>query len=175
MIHMKFAMRKLAENDAKDICDWIKSRRDLLIWGGPYFDFPLKVTDLASLIAEHEGPNPTRECWAVLDERGEFAASFQLSYNYRNGQVVLGRVILKPSLRGKGHSEALLRLACEQAFSHEEMNRIELRVYPFNAPAISAYRKVGFIHEGTTRQSARLGSEYWDTMIMGLLRTELQR
>jgi hypothetical protein len=84
MIHMKFAMRKLAENDAKDICDWIKSRRDLLIWGGPYFDFPLKVTDLASLIAEHEGPNPIRECWAVLDERGEFAACRRRGRRWRD-------------------------------------------------------------------------------------------
>lgn len=171
---MDLTLQKLSGDHADQICQWMGSDRDLLIWGGPYFDFPLTVVQLKALIEQHVGSRPARECWAVVHDRHGFVGSFQLSFNIRSGGAGLGRVIVRPDMRGRGLSAELLRLACCQAFSRREIHRLELRVFSFNKSAISTYEKAGFAHEGTARQAVRFGLEYWDTMIMGLLRSEFE-
>ena len=52
------------------------------------------------------------------------------------------------------------------------LHRISLRVLHFNARAITAYQKLGFVIEGRERHSARIGMEWHDDMIMGLLKPE---
>ena len=169
---MKFGVRKLDLDDAAKIVSWITDERALLVWGGPYFDFPLTIEAVSKLISEHDGEKPARECWAIDLPEGEFVASFQLSLNFRSGQAGLGRVIINPDFRGSGLAKQILRIAERKAFDRLEMNRLELRVFTFNVAAIAAYKNAGFVYEGTARQSARFGSECWDTMIMSKLRSE---
>jgi len=172
---MELGIRKLDLDDAVKIVSWINDERALLTWGGPYFDFPLSITVVSELIAEHDGEKPARECWAIDLPDGEFVASFQLSLNFRSGQAGLGRVLINPDFRGRGLAKQILRIAENKAFDRAEVNRLELRVFTFNDAAIAAYKKAGFVYEGTARQSARIGSEYWDTMIMSKLRSETSK
>lgn len=170
---MLLSIRKLGLQDAGTLASWITDERELIIWGGPYFDFPLTVSAVKELITDHEGQKPARECWAVTSAEAEFVGSFQLTYNYRSGQSGLGRVVIKPQYRGRGLAGEILVLAERKAFSRPEVNRLELRVFTFNEAAIAAYKRAGFVDEGIARQSARYGTEYWDTMIMSKLRSEL--
>lgn len=170
--HMELSLRQLTNDDAPELISWLTCERDLLIWGGPYFDFPLTAHALAQLIAEHDGPCPGRECWALEDENGQFIASFQIAYNYRSGQAGLGRIVIRPTLRGKGIARKLLAIAEQAAFASAAINRLELRVFTFNTPAVAAYKRAGFVVEGTARQSARFGSDYWDAFVMSKLRSE---
>lgn len=170
---MELRIRKLDLDDAAKIVSWIDDERALITWGGPYFDFPLSIPAVSKLIAEHVGEKPTRECWALDGPDGEFIATFQLSLNFRSGQAGLGRVLINPDFRGRGIAKQMLRIAERKAFERSEINRLELRVYTFNDAAIAAYKKAGFVFEGTERQSARFRSEYWDTMIMSKLRSEI--
>ena len=52
------------------------------------------------------------------------------------------------------------------------IERLELNVFPFNAPAMRTYAKLGFVREGVRRSSARVGGERWDTVIMAILRED---
>ena len=99
---MALILRKLEEADASKIVSWLKSERDVLAWGGPYFDYPLSVADIEALIAEHEGEKPSRECWALDLPDHQFIGTFQLAYNFRSGQVGLARVLIDPGQREKG-------------------------------------------------------------------------
>ena len=44
-----------------------------------------------------------------------------------------------------------------------------MRVLDFNSRAIAAYEKVGFVIEGRERQAARVGDDWHDDIIMGLI------
>jgi RimJ/RimL family protein N-acetyltransferase len=66
----------------------------------------------------------------------------------------------------------MVERALRSALEFDEVHRVELNVYSWNAPAIKTYLKLGFKHEGTRRSSALVGNERWDTAIMGLLRRE---
>ncbi|WP_415404096.1 GNAT family N-acetyltransferase [Tateyamaria sp. SN3-11] len=169
---MTLIKRKLRPTDAAELVSWLPHERDVLSWGGPYFDFPLRVGAINALIAEHRGKKPSRECWALGDCDGRFVGTFQLAYNFRSGQASLGRVLLHPLHRGRGLARKIIRHAEDSAFQRSEINRLELRVFTFNQPAVSAYIKAGFILEGEARQTARLGADYWDDFIMSKLRSE---
>ena len=52
------------------------------------------------------------------------------------------------------------------------MNRVFLHVYSFNAKAKGLYKKIGFKEEGTLRQSVFRNSEFHDTYVMSILKSE---
>jgi [ribosomal protein S5]-alanine N-acetyltransferase len=72
----------------------------------------------------------------------------------------------------KGYGSEALILILRHGFETLNLNRISLRVYEYNARAIRAYEKTGFIREGTLRQDAYRKGRYWDTIIMSVLRSE---
>nr|WP_265342322.1 GNAT family N-acetyltransferase [Aeromonas salmonicida] len=85
--------------------------------------------------------------------------------NRHCGLVVMG---LRPSARGQGWGERLLRTLIEAA-SDLGINRLELGVMAHNEVAHSLYRKCGFRDEGLRRQAYRLDEGYVDEISMGLL------
>jgi ribosomal protein S18 acetylase RimI-like enzyme len=79
----------------------------------------------------------------------------------------LGVGVLAP-YRGQGIGEALMRKAIEKAKALG-LTRIELAVRENNKPAISLYKKHGFVVEGLHRNAVRIGTEYENHMSMALL------
>jgi RimJ/RimL family protein N-acetyltransferase len=69
----------------------------------------------------------------------------------------------------------MLGQVVDRAFSFGGIERLELNVFSFNTPAIRAYERLGFVREGVRRSSTRVGLDRWDTVMMGMLRTEYRR
>ena len=46
---------------------------------------------------------------------------------------------------------------------------MDLRVLAINERAIACYRRCGFVEEGREREAARIGDEWHDDIIMGIL------
>ena len=59
-------------------------------------------------------------------------------------------------------------------FDTLNLHRIYLRVYEFNEAAVQLYRKLGFVEEARLRQDCFRRGRYWDTIVMGMLRSEWQ-
>jgi RimJ/RimL family protein N-acetyltransferase len=74
----------------------------------------------------------------------------------------------------QGHGTEALHLILRHAFETLNLNRVYLRVYEDNARAIAVYRRVGFREEGRLRQDRFLEGRYWDTLVMGIMKSEWQ-
>jgi RimJ/RimL family protein N-acetyltransferase len=73
--------------------------------------------------------------------------------------------------RRQGIGTALIEEAINWA--HEsEVTKLELHVFPHNAPAIALYEKLGFEREGYRRNHYRRGETYVDAILMALYLTE---
>jgi RimJ/RimL family protein N-acetyltransferase len=71
--------------------------------------------------------------------------------------------------RGKGIGSRLLNELIDWAEKNEKIEKICLRVFTRNLPAIGLYKKFGFVQEGLEKKAAKLGNgEYWDNLIMSL-------
>ena len=67
--------------------------------------------------------------------------------------------------RRKGIGTALLEQAVRWA-RETDVSKLELHVFPHNAPAIALYEKFGFVREGYRRNHYRRGDELVDAVLM---------
>ncbi len=76
---------------------------------------------------------------------------------------------------GKGHGTEATRLLLDHAFLTLNLNRVWLEVYEFNPRAVRCYEKPGFRHEGRLRQHCYREGRYWDTLVMGMVRSDWEK
>ena len=76
----------------------------------------------------------------------------------------LGLLVAGPSRR-RGVGTALLRAAVDWA-RRGGVRKLELHVFPHNAPALALYERFGFVQEGYRRNHYRRGREYVDAILM---------
>ncbi|MCF6328760.1 MAG: GNAT family N-acetyltransferase [Henriciella sp.] len=169
---MNLSLRPFTKRDIPVLKSWFHSESEVLLWAGASLEYPIRSSVLRAFIKAHRGPSPRHEIWAVSSEKVEALGHLQIWYSLRLRQAILGRVAIAPAYRGQGLARPLIKLAVDKAFSRTEINRIELRVYEHNTAAITAYKQVGFIHEGTLRKSTPIGKSFWSTSVMSILRDE---
>lgn len=169
---MKLRQRKFTTRDIEQLLTWFKTERDVLQWAGASLPYPVHRGHIRDLVFQHRGGDPAREVWLLCDEADTMIGHYQLGYSPRLRQATLGRIAINPDYRGQGLAARLMPFAIDQAFSYVWVNRMELRVYDFNTPAIAAYERAGFVHEGIRRQSTPIENEFWNTHVMSLLRSE---
>lgn len=74
-------------------------------------------------------------------------------------------LMVAASARRRGVGRALLAAAVEWARA-AGVRKLELHVFPHNAPAIALYESFGFVQEGYRREHYRRGNEYVDAILM---------
>lgn len=139
--------------------------------------------------AEPEGWLITRSSWrSVADERrylkalrrhvgaavyvaetdsGEIAARLSVARDPHpaSRHVADLGLMVAAGHRRRGMGSALLEQAV--AWAHEtDVTKLELHVFPHNAPAIALYEKFGFVREGYRRGHYRRGDELVDAVLM---------
>lgn len=86
----------------------------------------------------------------------------------------LGIAIGHPGYRDRGYGTDAMRTLCRFGFAMMNLHRIELTVDATNARARHVYRKVGFVEERLLRDHRFIAGSYRDTVVMSILRNELQ-
>jgi len=112
--------------------------------------------------------------WALeVVETGEFIGVTGLhGLSVRHRHVQFGISIGVKAMWGKGYGTEAAQLLVRHAFQTLNLNRVQLDVYEFNQKAIRCYEKAGFQIEGRLRESFFAEGRYWDTLVMGILRSE---
>ncbi len=77
--------------------------------------------------------------------------------------------------RGKGFSKEATIKTLEFAFFSLGLNRVFLKVLKRNNIAIKLYEKLGFIIEGTLRESTFKNNCFEDELMMGILKNEFEK
>jgi len=94
---------------------------------------------------------------------------FGISAKDRCGTV--GIALLRPHL-GRGYGTDAMRLIVDYGFREVGLHRIQLGVYAYNARAIAAYRKAGFVEEGRQREVVYHDGRWYDDVQMSILEQE---
>jgi len=74
--------------------------------------------------------------------------------------------------RHRGYGTDAIDRLLRYAFEELGLNRIGLSVFEFNAEAISAYEKLGFVVEGRIRQAIKRRSGFHAAILMSILKSE---
>lgn len=89
-----------------------------------------------------------------------------------NRSAEIGIMIGEKEFWDQGYGTEAMRLMCDHGFNTLNLNRIELRVFEGNDRGKNAYRKVGFVHEGTLRDVRYHKGRYWDEDVMSILKQD---
>jgi len=92
------------------------------------------------------------------------------SQSSRHGWV--GIFIGEPDDWGKGYGTEAMSILVRFGFMELNLHRITLNVFAYNERGIKSYEKIGFVHEGTSRQALYRDGVYHDIHTMGILRRE---
>src|SRR5690242_1631743 len=103
----------------------------------------------------------------VAEEAGEIVGRLSVARDPHPASfhvADLGLMVVA-SHRRRGIGRALLQRAVEWA-SESRVRKLELHVFPHNAPAIALYESFGFVREGYRRDHYRRGVGYVDAILM---------
>ena len=92
--------------------------------------------------------------------------------NWRVRSAEVGIVIGEKSYWNQGHGTKAMRLLLRHGFKTLNLNRVFLRVFEHNPRAARSYEKAGFVHEGRMRQAHFHEGQYFDVILMSVLRSE---
>lgn len=112
---------------------------------------------------------PARQ-FAILAD-GRFVGTAGL-WPARFAGTELTIAIFDPAYRGKGVGSFVVRRLCDIAFRRGRLRRVELGVYPDNAPAIRVYERCGFVQEALLRKFIYHDGRWRDLLWMSLLRSD---
>lgn len=85
----------------------------------------------------------------------------------------IGAVILA-SHQGKGYGTEAVKFLVDWAFLFGNLHSVRLETGSNNMASVRCYEKAGFVHEGRLRQDNYWNGEWYDTILMSVLRDEWQ-
>ncbi|WP_163254290.1 GNAT family N-acetyltransferase [Bacillus tropicus] len=80
--------------------------------------------------------------------------------------------MLSIAVTGQGYGTEAIKIILRFVFEQLSLNRLQLEVFSHNLRGIKAYEKVGFVKEGTLRQSLFYNDAYSDEIIMAILKSD---
>ncbi|RAN76871.1 GNAT family N-acetyltransferase [Bacillus sp. SRB_331] len=80
--------------------------------------------------------------------------------------------MLSIALTGKGYGTEAMKIVLSFVFEQLTLNRLQLEVFSHNSRGIRAYEKIGFVKEGTLRQSLFYNGKCSDEIIMAILKSD---
>jgi len=95
-----------------------------------------------------------------------------MGFHQVNRSAEIGIMIGEKEYWDQGYGTEALQLMCNYGFNTLNLHRIFLRVFEGNERGKKAYRKVGFVYEGTMRQARFHQGRYWDVDIMSILQSD---
>ena len=163
--------------DIERLRRWIRSQEELVRWAGTSVGFPFSEEEANRLYRRAFDTGDSDRLFRViaLGTRGEHDAIGHIELRQvlpEHGTARVGRVLLDPERRGQGLGLAMVRAVVDHAFGELALRRLDLEVFPDNAPALRCYESVGFVREGLRRQAVMIGKQAWDLVGMGMLRAE---
>ena len=107
--------------------------------------------------------------WIIETEEGVVGEARLDNINESDRRARLAIGLFHERHLGRGIGRHAIRLVLHHAFGLLGLHRIDLRVLSYNVRAIRCYEACGFVREGIERESARVGGEWHDDLIMAIL------
>lgn len=165
----KTRLRALEHDDLPHFVRWInepETRRFMAL------RYPLSMTE-----EEKWWQNlPQRKndhIFAIEAEDGTYIGNIGLhGIERENRRATVGIIIGHKAYWSRGYGSDAIRALLRWAFEYLNLNRLSLTAYAYNERAIRCYEKCGFQHEGIMRQARYSDGQYYDELMMGILRDE---
>lgn len=158
-------LRATSVGDFHCIMRWVTTYRDMVMWSGPTFTWPLNIAQLEKSLT-----NERRTWWTGIDlETGRAFGFASLLVDHESQSMRLGYIITDPAVRGQGRGRALVEAAVVRGFEVTDFPSMTLGVYAHNHRALGLYENLGFEPTEASIETA-VGGETWQAVEMAISR-----
>lgn len=168
----RLTCRKMTMNDAELYHTW-RNDLEMMQFTSPCLDaYQLEETkDFVQHVIL--GSSSSKSYLILLEDTGRpigIMSLIHIDTKNRNAECIID--IGEKTSWGKGYGFEAMTLLLDYAFLELNLHRVSLRVFSFNHKAIKLYEKIGFVHEGSSRQSLYRNGDWHDIVHMGILQSE---
>ena len=171
----RIRLAPVTDNDLPQHARWL-SDFGLQRLVNPYMSVPMSADDLLDPNGWFQSDlrNEKSQVFAIhtLDDEIFIGITALTDLNMWAHHAEIGINLSNPDYRGKGYGSEVMRLTMHYGFEQFNLNRIYLNVMSFNTRAIRLYEKLGFVHEAREREMFYHDGQYFDQIVMGILRSE---
>lgn len=114
--------------------------------------------------------DPDYQCFVLIAEEKPVGHCILYDLQNPDESVLLKRIVVR--VKGNGYGRAALKEIVQYVFKTLKANRLWLDVRAFNNRAEALYQSAGFRQEGILRRASRVGDDYVDLNLYGMLREE---
>ncbi len=119
------------------------------------------------------GQNPNEVTFGIETLQGEYVGNISLHrINWEWGTAASGTVIGSKAHWGQGIGTDAKMLLLDYAFHWRKLQRVGSRVYSFNERSLNCQLTCGYKQEGVVRREIFKRGEYYDTIVLGVLKEE---
>jgi RimJ/RimL family protein N-acetyltransferase len=157
-------------SDIDRLIGWIPDASFMLQWAGPAFSWPLTRDQLEREVIALKPDGAHRMYRAVAQTNGVVGHIEIKAIDRVHSNAMIGRVLIAPLQHGQRLSEPMVEAALEVCFDELQLHRVALKVFMQNTAAVACYKRLGFVIEGTERQTRRApNGEWWSNYTMAIL------
>jgi RimJ/RimL family protein N-acetyltransferase len=150
-------VEEFTETDFDRLIGWVSDIKELVLFSGPVFRFPLTREQLQ----EHAAPVNRHLFKAVHTATGNTIGHGEVLVKPDNTCRLCNILIGDKTFRGKGYGKQLTLLLTAWSFANPDVQAVDLNVYDFNTAAIKNYESCGFRFAGTNEISTPVNGEHW--------------
>ncbi|MCX7032513.1 MAG: GNAT family protein [Arenimonas sp.] len=170
----RIRLRPLRMDDAPDVYEMYSDPEITRYWSFSAWTQPAQAE---AWLAERIGWGPPSVYgWALADRESDrflgTTALFSLSGPLHRAELGYS---LMPTHQGRGLATEAVRTALDFGFDTLGLERMEADVDPRNEASCRLAERLGFQREGLLRNRWRVGGEFADSILYGLLRNEYRR
>lgn len=171
-------LRTLVPGDLGFFAAWCEDPFLERMVGSEFFHTFKHVYDKGADFYEACLTDPTQVALMVEDNRPGQKAPLGIvrlfNIHLLEGYAFLETIITDQRALKRGYGVEAGRLISYYGVDVLGLRRIEAKVYEYNLLSVNALRRNGFTQEGVLRQAGFQGGRYWDLIIFGILKEEIE-
>lgn len=174
MFDIPDAAIRLRKFEVSDVDSLWSMRNDVEVVAGLVgFSTGYSHSDIENWIEFHRSKSD-EVMYAIADSSTDICVGHVALYqvDHRSQKAEFGILIGDADYRGKGYGEKVTRFIVNFGFDRLNLNKVTLTVLKTNAKAAALYEKLGFVHEGVSREDTWRDGSFVDVVMMSVLRRE---
>jgi RimJ/RimL family protein N-acetyltransferase len=170
-------LRTLTPEDLEHLSAWVDDPFLERMVGSEFLQSYKHVWDKSPAFFEAVLTDPTQVVLVIEAYRGwtkPVGVVRLFNVHLLEGYAFLETIIADPRAMKRGFGVEAGKLIAYYGVDVLGLRRIEAKVYAYNVLSMNSLRRNGFRQEGVLRQAGFDGERYWDLVIFGILKEEIE-
>ncbi len=173
----RVSLRTMTRGDLEHLSRWVDQPYLERMVGSEFLQSYKHVWDKAPAFFEAVLTDPTQVVLVIEANRGftkPVGVVRLFNIHLLEGYAFLETIVAEPRAMKRGFGIEAGKLISYYGVDVLGLRRIEAKVYEYNVLSMNSLRRNGFRQEGVLRQAGYDGERYWDLVIFGILKDEIE-